>query len=190
MEGVLEQPQLRVASDERGLEPVDPLRTSDTRQHAGGTEQLHRPALALQNMRTDVVERDRSHGEPLGLLVDPHLAGLGGALHARRRIDGVAGDHALTAGAEIHGNLAGDDSGAQSQPLGADLCAEQFDCGDQIEPGAHCPLGVTLGGDRGAPDGHHRVADELLDHAAVASDHRACGLEVARQQFAHYLGIA
>jgi hypothetical protein len=34
---------------------------------------------------------------------------------------------------------------------------------DQLERGADGALGVVLVGDGRAPDGHHRVADELLD---------------------------
>ena len=41
---------------------------------------------------------------------------------------------------------------------------------DELEGGADGALGVVLVGDRRAPDGHDRVADELLDGAAVAVD--------------------
>ncbi len=40
-----------------------------------------------------------------------------------------------------------------------------------------------------AEDGHHGVADELLDHAAVALDGRLHPLEVAGEQRAHRLGV-
>ena len=52
-------------------------------------------------------------------------------------------------------------------------------CVHQLERGAHRPLGVILVGDRRAPDRHDRVADELLDGAAVALDDLARELEVA-----------
>ena len=41
---------------------------------------------------------------------------------------------------------------------------------DELERRPDGPLGVVLVGGRRAPDGHHRVADELLDRAAVAAD--------------------
>ena len=41
---------------------------------------------------------------------------------------------------------------------------------DQVQRGADGTLGIVLASDRRAPDGHDRVADELLDRAAVASD--------------------
>ena len=62
--------------------------------------------------------------------------------------------------------------------------------GDEVERRAHRPLGVVLVRDRRAPDRHHRVADELLDRAAVALDQRAARVEVAREQLAHLLGVA
>jgi hypothetical protein len=43
---------------------------------------------------------------------------------------------------------------------------------------------------RGAPDGHHRVADELLDGAAVAGYHLGGELEVARQRLPDVFGVA
>ena len=50
---------------------------------------------------------------------------------------------------------------------------------DQLERRAHGALGIVLVRDRRAPDGHHRVADELLDGAAVAVDDVAREVEVA-----------
>ena len=51
-------------------------------------------------------------------------------------------------------------------------------------------LGVVLVGDRGAPHGHHGVADELLDGPAVPLDRGARRVEVAGQQLADGLGVA
>ena len=55
---------------------------------------------------------------------------------------------------------------------------------------AECSLGVVLLRDGSAPDGHHRVADELLDGAAVQAHEALAGLEVARQQLARVLRVA
>ena len=43
---------------------------------------------------------------------------------------------------------------------------------DQLQTGPDRALGIVLTGDREAPDGHHRVADELLQLAAVAGRSR------------------
>ena len=61
--------------------------------------------------------------------------------------------------------LAGQDAGP-----GLDARAQAADRVDQVEAGPDRPLGVVLVGDRRAPDRHDRVADELLDRAAVAAD--------------------
>ena len=61
---------------------------------------------------------------------------------------------------------------------------------DELERRPHRPFGVVLVRDRGAPEGHHGIADELLDGAAVAFDDGAGGVEVAGQKLARVLGVA
>ena len=56
--------------------------------------------------------------------------------------------------------------------------------------GADGALGVVLVGGRRAPDGHHGIADELLDRAAVALDDVAREVEVARQRVADVFRVA
>ena len=80
---------------------------------------------------------------------------------------------------------------ARSREAGrTDLLAERRDGRDEVEAGADGPLGVVLVRDRRAPDGHHRVADELLDGAAVALDDAPRVLEVAGEELPHLLGVA
>ena len=55
---------------------------------------------------------------------------------------------------------------------------------DQLERGAHRALGVVFVRGGRAPHGHDRIADELLDRAAVALDDLACDIEIARQRLA------
>ena len=99
-------------------------------------------------------------------------------------VDDVAGDHPLVRGADRHRRLAGQHAGAS-----LDARAERLDRVDQLERGTNGALGVVLVRDRRAPDGHHRVADELLDRAAVALDHLAREVEVARQRVADVLRV-
>ena len=47
------------------------------------------------------------------------------------------------------------------------------DRADELQAGTDRTLGVVLVGDGGAPDGHHRVSDRLLDRAAVPADDAA-----------------
>ena len=84
-----------------------------------------------------------------------------------------------------HGRLAGEHSGAR-----LDAFAQALDRVDQLERGAYGELGIVLLRDGRAPHRHDRVADELLDGAAVALDHLARHVEVARQRVAHVLGVA
>ena len=120
-------------------------------------------------MLAGVLVGDRRLGGALGRLADEHGAGLGRGLHPRRGVDEVAGDHALALRAERDRRLAGEHAGARAR-AGRRLLAERGDRGDEVERGAHRPLGIVLLRDRRPPDGHDRVADELLDRAAVALD--------------------
>ena len=94
------------------------------------------------------------------------------------------GDHPLAARTDGHRGLAGQHAGA-----GLEARAERLDRVDDLEGRADAALGVVLVGDRGAPDRHHRVADELLDRAAVALDLLPGGVEVPAQQLADLLGV-
>ena len=60
----------------------------------------------------------------------------------------------------------------------------------QLERRANGPLGVVLVRGGRAPHRHDRVADELLDRAAVARDHVARDGAVALEGVAHLLGVA
>jgi hypothetical protein len=97
----------------------------------------------------------------------------------------IAGDHPLVDRAEGHGGLPGQDPGACP-----DRRAEPPNGVDEFESRADGTLGVILVGDGCAPDGHDRVADELLDGAAVPSDDVPGQVEVARQKLSRFLGVA
>ena len=132
---------------------------------------------------------DRLGGRASRVLADQDGLRRGHRLEARRGVHEVAGDEALVGRADGHGGLAGQHPGPEAQ-VGADVGAERPDRPDEIEGGADGPLGVVLVGHGRAPDGHHGVADELLDRATVAADDLAGRVEVARQDLAHGLGVA
>ena len=71
-----------------------------------------------------------------------------------------------------------------------DLVAERRHGSDEVECRANGPLGIVLGRGRRAPHRHHRVADELLDRAAVELDQAAARVEVAGEELARVLGVA
>jgi hypothetical protein len=109
-------------------------------------------------------------------------------LQARGGVHEVAGNHPLPHGAQGHRRLAGEDSGADLD--GPRAHREATDGLDQLEARPHGALGVVLVRGRGPPDGHHGVADELLDRAPVAPDDVGCDLEVASQELADGFRVA
>ncbi len=124
------------------------------------------------------------------VLVNPHRPGLGGRLHARRGVHRVAGDHPFSRCADRDRDLTGDNAHAHRESGHADALTERLGRFDELKARAHRPLRVVLMRKRHAPDGHHCVADELLDDAAVAADDCAALPEVARQQLANIFGVA
>ena len=141
-------------------------------------------------MRPGVLVDDRRLRGPAGCFAHEHGARRGGRLHPRGGVDEVPGDHALAFRAERHRRLAGQDARACREAGCTDLLAERHDGRDEVECGADGPLGVVLVRDRSPPDGHHRVADELLHRAAEALDDAPRVLEVAGEELPHLLGVS
>ena len=100
-------------------------------------------------------------------------------------VDEIARDHALVRGAERDGGLAGQHPGACLDPG-----PETRDARRPARAPRDGPLGIVLVRHRRAPDRHDRVADELLDGAAIAADHVGREVEVAGQELADVLGVA
>ena len=122
-------------------------------------------------------------------LTDENRAGQRRGLNSRRRVDEVSRDHALTFGAESDRGLACQHASPRPQGRRPDLLAERLHRCDELEGRPHCTLRVIFGRDWSAPDGHHCIADELLDRAAIKLDDPAARLEVARQKLAHLLRV-
>ena len=190
VEEILDAAQLAVAADERRLEPLRLERAARARHDAQRPPERHRLVLALQRVRAGVLVDDRLLGRAPRRLADEHGAGLGGRLDPRRRVDEVAGDHPLPLGADRDRRLAGEHARPRPQLGRAHLVAERRHGGDEVERRAHRALGVVLGRRRRPPHRHHRVADELLDRAAVEPDQPVARLEVAREELAHLLRVA
>ena len=135
--------------------------------------------MPFSSWRPGVGVRDRRFRRPPCRISDEHRLRIGRTLHARGGVDEVAGDHALPGGAEIDRRLAGEHRGASAELGHPRLAAERADGGNELERRAYGALGIVLLRDGRAPDGHHRIADELLDDTAVATDHVGGDLEVA-----------
>ena len=145
-----------------------------------------RARLALEGLLAGGLEGDRPRPRPLGRLADEDRARGGRRLEPAGGVDEVAGDHALVRRAERDRGLAGQDAGP-----GLDRRARaRRTASTSSRAGPDGPLGVVLVGRRCAPDRHHRVADELLDRAAVAADDVPGEVEVAGQELAGVLGVA
>ena len=166
VEQVLEQPQLLVAADERRLERLRPVAAAALGDDAQGAPGGDRRGLALEDLLAGRLEGDRPAGRALRRLADEHASGRRDRLQAARGVDEVAGDHALVRRRRCVTAA----SPVRTPARALDRRAQAADRVDQLEGGPDGPLGVVLVGGRRAPDGHHRVADELLDRAAVALD--------------------
>ena len=95
MSSVLEQPELVVAPDERGLGQVGAAAPAalghDAQRPPGG----HRRGLALEHLLAGRLEGDGRAGRAHRRLADEHRAGGGDRLQPGGGVDEVAGDQAL-----------------------------------------------------------------------------------------------
>ena len=171
VEEVLDRGAARVAADERRLETRGAAlvfrarrrrRAAPARADVSPSLPLSSSAPASANAIVCSVARrvDSPTSTVPGSAADWHAGG---------GVDEIAGDHALAARADRDGGLAGQHPGTCAKAGSADLVPERRDGGDEVERGTDGALGVVLGRDRRSPDGHHRIADELLDRPAVAA---------------------
>src|SRR6185312_13101550 len=184
-----QEAQLALAADERRVEPGTAADAAAGGGHPHRPPQRHRRRLALQLELPGRLRDDGGLGDPARGLVDEDPAGRRRALDARGGVHEVAGHDALADGPDGHGGLARGDPGAGGEGRAGAL-AEGAHGVDQLEGDADGPLAVVLLRERGAPDGHDRIADEFLDGAAVALDRAPGGVEVAGEELAHLLRVA
>ena len=130
--------------------------------------------------------------EPVGRLPDEHLAGTGGLLEPRSDVDRVTGREPLSRCRVSDDHLAGVDAGAggEANPvLLGELVVDASESLLHLERRTHGTEGVVLVDGRHAEHGHDRVADELLDGAAVVLERRLHRAEVAPHHPPQRLGI-
>ena len=158
---------LAVPSDERGL--------GVTRERRGIADHLEQPVrldrrgLALQVERFLGLDADCVANEGVGLCADQDLSRTRRLLEPGGDVHGVTGHEGLA--------LAADDDLARVDP---DPCLETVR-GDRIahlRRRAHGAQRIVLVRDRDPEDGHHRVADELLDGSPMSLENRAEILEI------------
>ncbi len=189
VEQLLEQAQLVLASDERGLETGRPAEPAAARDHSRGPPGRNRQLLAPQWLVAQRLVDDRRFRRPHGRLAHEDRARRRDRLEPRCGVHEVAGHHPLAVGCERHGRLAGHHRAANGdrRAVGG---LQRADRVDQVERGAHGAFGIVLERHRRPPDGHDGVTDELLDRAAVATDPLAGKREVAVEELADRLRVA
>ena len=185
----LRRPNSTASPDEGRLQAVRALGAADARDDLAGLPQRLRLGLALQLDVAVQVELDGQPGQPPRGGVDQDRAGRRRRLHPSGGVDGVAGDHRLALGAHGGRHRAGHHAGPRREARGRDRGSQVGNLGDELHGRPHRTLGVALDGHGSAPDRHHRVADELLDRAAVPGHHGAGDVEVPRQELPDLLGI-
>ena len=190
VEEITQQPEFLVAPHKWSLEafgaPLPAALGNDAESPPSG----HRRRLAPQDVVAGLLVGDRAAGGPLCRLAHQHAVGGRDRLEPARGVDEVARDHALVHSTERDGRFAGQYRRARFEAAAVGTRVQRPHRLDQVECGPDGALGVVLLCDRRPPDRHDRVADELLDGAAVALDDLARPVEVAREQVAHGFGVA
>ena len=166
VEQVLEQPQLLVAADERRLEPVRRGRGRRARQRRA-TPATPATGAALPLSSCSPAASKAMAADAARWVASPTSTVPGGATDCSRLA-------VLTRSpATMPWSVAPRVTAASPVRTPARACDARAQAGhrvDELERRADGTLGVVLVRGRRAPDGHHRVADELLDRAAVAPD--------------------
>jgi hypothetical protein len=148
-------------------------------QQLAQAEARHRLRLPLEHKRLHRLCSHLLAHEPLRGLPEQDLACLRRLLQTRGHVDGIAGDERL---ARPRHDLAG----VEPDPhLEAELLHRLAHPGR----GPRCPERVVLVSLRDPEHGHRRVADELLDAAAVALEDRAQLGVVAAHRLAQDLRV-
>jgi len=179
-----QQVQLAAAAHERGpgLPEVDAEAGARLLRLPDGD----RIGLAFGGHRLRLPEANHLSRRALGRLVHEQAVHGSRALQARRGIDHVPRDHALTLGrSRVEGDqrLAGRNCDAHLQ------LAVLHDRVPNRQAGANRTLGVVFVRHRSSEDRHHRVADELLNRATSPLELAAQTRVVRRKGRAHVFRV-
>ena len=187
VEGLLDEAQLAVTAHERRFQSLGLERPTCAGDDPQRAEEREQALFALKLVRAGVLVGDRL------------LGGAPGGRPRRRTLPGGAVDWIREAvlttspatipspSAPIVTAASPVRTPARARRLSAPISSPRAEtAADQVERGADGALGVVFGCNRGAPHGHHRVADELLDRAAVQLDQAAAGVEVAGEELTRF----
>ena len=191
-EDALQQRDVDLATDERRV--VVPRGSATWESGLPRVEDPDRLRLALQRRRRRA-PRSRTRAAVASYVASPTATPISGATDWIREAVLIASPRrnpSPEAGgdAEAHERLAGVDPHAEAERRAAHGRAARSASSMSREPGADRPLGVVLVGGRDPEDPDHGVADELLDHPAVALDLVAGDREVGVQHPVDVLGVS
>ena len=150
------------------------------------------PALALRLDLAGRLRRNRLPDEVVGRLAEEHLARLCGLLEARSHIHGVAGRQLLVGHGLTDDHLARVHAGPRRDAdpvLASELLVESLERLTHLERRPHRAKRVVLVDGRHSEHRHDRIADELLDGAAVPFERRLHGIEVPPHHTPKRLGV-
>ena len=151
-----------------------------------------RPPLPLRLDRPVRAQANRALDEPAGLRADDDAARRRRGLEPGGRVDGVAGDEPVAGDTVDARDLAGVDADPELEAdteVVLELAVQLGHRVAHLDGRAHRAERVVLVQHRDPEDGHDRVADVLLDGAAVALERPAHGGEVAGLEIAERLWV-
>ena len=194
-DGLLQERDLLVASDQRSLDPQGRSTPAAARLDGDSSPGGNRHALALEWHRRQFLVLDDVARDGVGAAADDDFARLSGLLEPRGGVDRIAGHHPVAVDLdppEVDEDLAGFDANAQGEfrPAFVPQLGGQLEHGGlHLEGGANGTLRVVLVDDRDAEDREHRVAGELFDRALVARRLGGQPLERPRDDRLHELRV-
>ena len=174
-EGFVQQPPLTLPADHRRVQPS--LVAGGRSIHLQEPEGLDG---CLATLDRHLAQRLDLHGvadKLMGLGRDQDLARLGGLLEAGRDVHCIAGDQSGASSRVACHHLAGGNPGPpgdRGRTTGDCKLAQRF---ADLGCGPDCSERVVLVHAWDTEDGHGRVTDEFLDHAAVGLDDGADSIE-------------
>ena len=165
---VAEHVELGVATDERHVGLPAPRQ-----QRRVVPDRLPHPHLLIAAAELDLLVRPEAHARRAQRargVADEHRPGRRHLLEPGGGVDDVAHRRVVGAGDGAHQHLAGVDADPHPQLVGGMLLAEVAQRGLHRQRRAHGPVGVVLVRDRRPEQRDDRVAEHLVDDAAVGLD--------------------
>src|SRR5208282_6754183 len=184
-----QQPQFLLPADERRQYPPTGMKPAAHTAELDDTIKLDRLRDSLELMRAAILYREHPRHQPMRIRRDKHGVGRGRSLYARGEVGRVAEDVGVGAAAGADHDRAGMDAdpGRELWPITPGV--ECLDRVEDLEPGAHCALGVIVVRLRITEIRHHTVAEKLCDVTAETLHPFGGRALIAGDDLARFLGI-